>query len=349
VIGIDFDFVRRHVPLLEFLLSLGLELRPEGDAYRCRCPLHDEQHGRSLILYADGRWFCHGKCAADWPKGGDVIDMAGALWGIADRRRVIERLVGDAPKIASGYRRQAASRLSPLPKWPARNLEQIDKIVRGGFGLYDLWESSPIRFFDGAGRAEEIIDILFPGNPLLCIGETAYRFATRRREDWDGRLSELPLIVANPMLSVTGIAQHGGESEHTLDATAARIYLPIEFDFSRTDNKGKPTVFLPLIDSWERDGISILDACAALLRYLADRLPLVVAVHSGGRSVHGWFAVFDRDEESESWPFMRRAFQLGCDPVTWRRSQFVRLADGRRQNGVRQATYYLDPGKAVKE
>src|SRR5262249_50563628 len=158
-------------------------------------------------------------------------------------------------------------------------------------------------------QAEEIVDILFPGNPLLCIGEAAYRFATRPREDWRGRLSELPLIVANPMLRATGIAQHGGESQHTLDATAARICLPVEFDFSRTDNKGEPTVFLPLIDSWQQDRISILDACAALFRYLADRLPLVVAVHSGGRSVHGWFAVFDRDEESESWPFMQRAFE----------------------------------------
>jgi hypothetical protein len=347
MIGIDFDAIRRQVPLPEFLQSLGLELRPEGDAYRCRCPLHDEQHGRSLILYSDNRWYCHGKCSSAYPHGGDVVDIAGSLWGIADRRLVVQRLVGEAPKISSGYRRQAFSRPSSLPRWPARNLEQIDKIVRGCFGLYDLWESSPIRFDDDRSQAEEIVDILFPGNPLLCIGETEYRFATRPREDRRGRLSELPLIVANPMLSMTGIAQHGGESQHTLDATAARIYLPIEFDFSRTDKAGKPIVFLPLIDSWERDGISILDACAALLWYLADRLPLVVAVHSGGRSVHGWFAVFDRDEESESWPFMRRAFELGCDAVTWRRSQFVRLPDGRRQNGVRQTAYYFDPSKAV--
>jgi hypothetical protein len=47
-----------------------------------------------------------------------------------------------------------------------------------------------------------------------------------------------PLIVANPMLTVTGRAQHEGESEHTLDATAARVYLPIEFDFCRHDDKG---------------------------------------------------------------------------------------------------------------
>jgi hypothetical protein len=344
--ALDFGEIRRRVPVTSFLQSLGCELRQEGDSYRCRCPLHNEQHGRSLIVYADGRWFCHGKCAADWPKGGDVIDIAGALGAVADRRIVVERLVGEAPKISSNHRRQAMSRPSFVPKWPARDLEQIDRIVRGGFGLYDLWEFSPIRFPDGESRVEEIIDILFPGNPLLCIGETEYRFATRPREDWYGKLSELPLVVANPMLSVTGRAQHGGQSEHTLDATAARIYLPIEFDFSRLGNNGEP-VFVPLMDGWERDGITVADACAALLWHLAARLPLVVAVHSGGKSVHGWFAVFDRDEESESWPFMRRTFELGCDLVTWRRSQFVRIPDGRRQNGVRQATYYFDPSKAV--
>jgi hypothetical protein len=346
MIGIDFDSVRRQVPLPAFLESLGLELRQEGDTYRARCPLHDERHGRSLILYSDGRWFCHGKCAADWPKGGDVIDLAGALWRVSDRRCVVERLVeGDVPEISSP--RQAVSRQSLPPKWPARNLEQIDKIVRDGIGLYDLWESSPVRFDNDRSLAEEIVDILFPGNPLLCIGETVYRFATRPRGDWRGKLSRLPLIVANPMLSVTGIAQHGGESQHTLHATAARVYLAIEFDFSRLDNKGEPTVFGALIDPWECAGITVADACAALLWYLADRLPLVVAVHSGGKSVHGWFAVFDRDEESESWLFMQRAFELGADPVTWRRSQFVRLPDGRRQNGVRQVTYYFDRSKAV--
>jgi hypothetical protein len=60
-----------------------------------------------------------------------------------------------------------------------------------------------------------------------------------------------------------------------------------------------------------------------------------------------WYAVWDRDEDAESWPFMRQAFELGADRVTWCRSQFVRLPDGRRQNGVRQVIYYFDPSRAV--
>jgi hypothetical protein len=102
-----------------------------------------------------------------------------------------------------------------------------------------------------------------------------------------------------------------------------------------------------LIEAWERDQIEIADACAALLWHLADRLSLVLVVHSGGKSLHGWFSAFNRDEQRELWAFMRYAHSLGADWVTWRRSQFVRLPDGRRQNGARQLTYYLDPGNAV--
>jgi DNA primase len=94
VSGVDFDAIRRQVPLSEVLFSLGLELSRERDTYRARCPLHNEQRGRSLIIYPDGRWFCHGKCAATYPRGGDVIDMAGLLWGMADKREVIETISG---------------------------------------------------------------------------------------------------------------------------------------------------------------------------------------------------------------------------------------------------------------
>jgi hypothetical protein len=345
--SIDFNEIRRRVPLTEFIRSLGGELRLEGDTCRLPCLLHGEKHGASMIIYADGRWFCHGKCAADFPHGGDVIDLAGALWDVADRRVVVERLLGgEAPTATTAPdARQAASR--PLePKWPARNLTEIDTIVRDGIGLVDLWESSPVRFDDDSSHAEEIIDTIFPGNPLLCIGETEYKFATKPRKEWGGRLSNYPLIVPNPMLRTEGVTQTGRLSQHTLAATASRIYLVIECDFSRRDNSGEPTVFLPLIDAWERDGIEVADAGAAILWHLKDCLPLVLGVHSGGKSVHGWFAAFDH-EDDDLWPFMRLAYSLGADRVTWTRSQFVRLPDGRRQNGVRQVTYYFDPTKAV--
>lgn len=41
---------------------------------------------------------------------------------------------------------------------------------------------------------------------------------------------------------------------------------------------------------------------------------------------------------------MRYAVSLGADHATWTRSQFVRLPDGTRDNGHRQAVYYFAPG-----
>ena len=346
---LDFEAVRRQVPLANFLQShLGLTLQQEGDTRRCACPLHDERHGRSLIVYSDSRWFCHGKCATDFPHGGDVIDLAGALWNVADRRLIVERLLGgEATAATVRTTRQAISRPPFEPKWPPRNLEELDAIVRGGFGLYDFWEGSPVRFDDEESHAEEVADIIFPGDPLLCIGRTERSFATRPREAWRGELSHFPLIVPNPMLAESGLTQAGRLSQHTLQATAARVYLPIEFDFRKHGNDGRPTEFLPLVEAWERDGITPVDACCAIHWQLKNHLPLVLGVHTGGIGVHGWYAAFDRDEDTELWPFMRHAYSFGADRVTWIRSQFVRLPGGRRQNGAPQVTYYFDSSKAV--
>src|SRR4029077_753893 len=84
--------------------------------------------------------------------------------------------------------------VAPIPApsaWPKPDMERIDAIVSEGPGLYDLWEKSPVRFDDEASRTEEIIDVLFPGNPLSCCAKTMRFFATRRREVWRGKLSEL--------------------------------------------------------------------------------------------------------------------------------------------------------------
>jgi hypothetical protein len=345
---IDFERVRREVPLRTFVESLGKTLQQDGNCWRAKCPIHDENHGASLIIYPDDRWFCHGQCAAEYPKGGDVVDLAGILWGLSDRLEIVARLLGEVPKIDAQARQTRQDQLARRePRWPVRDLEQIDAIVRSGYELYDLWESSPVRFDDDANHAEEIIDVLFPGNPLLCVGETERKFATESREDWRGQLLQYPLIVPNPMLRKVGVTSSGKLSEHTFAATASRVYLAIECDFKPLDYKDKPTVFLPLLDAWEREGIQIQDACAAILMHLARVQPLVVAVYSGNRSVHGWFAAFDREPRAV-WAFMRHAFSLGADHITWTHSQFVRLPDGRRQNGARQITFYLDPTQAVK-
>jgi hypothetical protein len=236
----------------------------------------------------------------------------------------------------------------PAPPWPQPDIEQIGVIVERGFGLVDLFERSPIRFDDEqVSRAEEIIDILFPDDPLLCLGKSRATFATQRREVWRGHLHELPLVVPNPMLDYLGRTAEGHFSEHTKANTARRTYLVAEFDFAEFGRDGKtPSCWAPLVRGWQDRGVTVADGSAALLWCLAERLPLVCITHSGNKSLHGWYQVFGQSENALR-EFMAYAVKLGADPATWTRSQFVRLPSGLRENGRRQLCYYLDPSNAL--
>jgi hypothetical protein len=204
-------------------------------------------------------------------------------------------------------------------RWPSVNVEQRDAIITSGEGLVDLWEISPIRFEDNAPHTEDIIDQLFPRNPLLCCGKSNSEFDTKPREQWRGELSELQLIVPNAMSAVTGITRNGRESKHSLANTGVRCFLIIEFDVGSADDH------------------------AALLLHLAERAPLALAVHSGAKSLHGWFYCKGQ-LEGRLEAFMRYAASLGADTATWIRSQFVRMPDGLRTNGNQQVVYFFNPG-----
>lgn len=308
-----------------------------------------------LPIDADAsHWVCFGKCQDTDHACGDVVDFARAYWS-CDTSEAIKRLldtdeipVSDAnAETACDFQRAAAPR---EPKWSARDFEAIERIVRDGPGLYDLLENSPLRFEDSETHAEEIIDIIFPGDPLLCVGKNNELFGTRRRSVWRGHLCNYPLIVPSPMISVWGRTTKGTMSEHSKEATADRVYLVIEFDFSIHKDDGRTeTEFAPLVRSWKAADITVADACAALHWHLATlpaALPFVLAVHSGGKSLHGWFRAYPLFDEA-TWPFMRYAHQLGADHVTWCPSQFVRIPDGCQQNGELQKIYYLNPQEAV--
>jgi hypothetical protein len=218
--------------------------------------------------------------------------------------------------------RDIAGSVQSAAKWPVVNQEQREAIVRDDGGLADLWELSRPRIEDNGQHTEEIVDKLFPGNPLLCCGKSNSIFDTKPREDWRGELSALALIVPSPMSVLLGRKKNPkpGESEwsaHTLANTDARRFLFCEFD------TGTP------------------DEHAALLLHLGTFAPLVCAVHSGGKSLHGWFYVHGQpDVKIEK--FFRYAVSLGADRATWTRSQFVRMPDGTRDSGNRQTVFFLN-------
>jgi hypothetical protein len=201
-----------------------------------------------------------------------------------------------------------------VPKTPQATIRAI---CDNQGGLVDLWEASPVRVESNTPQTEKIIDALFPGNPLLCCGWSKHRFDTRPRANWY-KMGGLQFIVPNPMTAKMGKTQQGKLSEHTKENTGPRRFLVIEQDQGEIDEQ------------------------AAILLHLATIAPMALALHSGGKSLHGWF-YFEGVPEQETSHFMKYAASLGADPATWTLSQFVRLPDGTRDNGKRQAIYFFNP------
>ena len=286
------------------------------------------------------------KCQPPWSDGElrhKILSAAGAgsnKW----RGYLLDEDAIISPPISS----TTLALVSPsIAKWPAPDLDTIDQIVRNGPASVDVWESSPLRWEDNSSQTEEIIDIVFPADPYLCAAWSAWNFATRRRSDWRGLLSAMPLIVPTPMVAPSGLTKDGVASQHSLAATAHRVYQVIEFDFTATDHSGQATIYAPLLAVWKTRGISTLDACAALSAHLAKRLPSwLLFLSSGAKSGHAWFNIRGLPI-AEQRTFFAEACRLGADPQLWPRSQFVRMPDGLRSNGQRQAVLYFDPRAAI--
>jgi hypothetical protein len=250
--------------------------------------------------------------------------------GIADILRVVTagcgRLVTEK-EIRRAVQNSKAAAWTPgsgtpergAPAWPTLNAEQREAIIAATcMGLVDLWEVSPVRFEGNESHCEGTIDMLFPANPLLCCGKSNSEFATRPREAWRGSLTGMQFIVPSPMTARTGHTQDGKESEHTLENTGQRRFLVVEQDAGTVDEQ------------------------AAILFHLAKLRPMALALHSGSKSLHGWFYCAGQSEERAQ-AFMRYAVTLGADRATWTRSQFVRMPDGTRDNGSRQTVYFVNP------
>jgi hypothetical protein len=217
------------------------------------------------------------------------------------------------------------------------NFELIEGVVHTGNGLVDLWEASPVRLDSNEPNADEIIDVLFPGNPLLSCGWSRDRFDTRARAHWH-KLQDLQFIVPNPMTAPRGLTQQHKWSAHALSNTGPRRFLIVEFDFEAGNSAEEARLFERL----STEGRDVRDLCAVLLLHLAEKAPLALVVHSGRKSLHGWFNCAGVSEE-KVWRFFSYAVSLGADRANWTRSQFARMPDGLRENGRRQTVYFLNP------
>jgi len=119
------------------------------------------------------------------------------------------------------------------------------------------------------------------------------------------------------MSATTGLTQDGRTSARCLGNTGPRKYLVVEQDTGTADEQ------------------------AAVLLHLAERAPLVLVVTSGNKSLHGWFGCQDASDANLR-DFFNYAVMLGADPATWTPCQLVRMPEGRRDNGARQAVFFMN-------
>jgi len=209
------------------------------------------------------------------------------------------------------------------PKWPKVNEALRNSALGSGVGLNELYDLSPRRFQDDGSHSMEVLQVLFPENPLICCGKSSQNFWTKPLLEYGKTAELMQLIVPSPMSAPVGKVKdpEPGRSDlsaHTLDNTGPRRFAVVEFDQGAID-----------------------DHCS-LLWHLATYAPFVMAVHSGGKSMHGWFYVQGSSEDLVR-RFYRYAVSIGADRATFTKSQFVRMPDGLRSNGNRQHIYYFNP------
>jgi hypothetical protein len=247
-------------------------------------------------------------------------------------------------EISRAVRNSAPGVLKNRPwrrKWPQRNYEQIEAIGLEGVRLSELERQSPVQLDRAENHAERIIDSLFPGDPMLCAGSLNF-VLTRPRKEWIGFLGRQQFIVPSPMTKRKGRTQDRTLSARSLENIGPRQFLVVEFDFVETDDVGRPTPGAPMLQRLAAQGVTVLDLCAALHAELSELRPLALVVHSGGKSLHGWYPC-NANEEDLMHRFMRFAVSLGADPATWTKIQLVRMPDGVRDNGKRQRVFYFNP------
>ncbi len=207
-------------------------------------------------------------------------------------------------------------------RWPACDRAERDSVVAGC--------ASPL--FDGVTdtgvTAAEALGGLFGLDETICGGyrcETAV--AATLEGYWGVKAGGAQYLCPNPLKGSMSVPNKAGKPSIRCQANiAVRRWIVAEFDdpeLCRADQ-------------------------AKIATALARRLPLKMAVDSGGKSLHCWYGCGGLSERACAL-FFAWAVSLGADPSRWDPCGWVRMPGGlrRRTDGtsVRQRVVYWDGGK----
>lgn len=226
-----------------------------------------------------------------------------------------------------------------VARWPDQDRDEIRRLVAQGQGCETLREISPVISPDQS----EVLASLFKIGDLVCTGGTVGSPLVWEMKAGAKVPGKPQFIVPNPMTAKFGRTQEGKLSPRTFSNTGRRRWIVVECDFAKEE-----------VESFSAE--STFEVCASVLLHLAEFRPLVLVVHSGGKSLHGWFPVnpeeSENEEKSKLWRFMAFAVSLGACPSTWTKSQWVRCPGGTRRGAggesIKQEVIYFNPETAKR-
>lgn len=176
---------------------------------------------------------------------------------------------------------------------------------------------------DAGASAADALRAFFAPSEWICASPDRFRSCTYRLDDLLPAAHKFQFVVANPMSRETGRTRAGRESSRAKDNACGehgRRIAVIEFD----------------------TGDALRDQCAVLSSLSSPAAPLVMAVWSGGKSIHGWFDVSATDC-GNALRLFRFAVWLGCDESLFDMSKLVRMPGGTRADGSRQTILHFAP------
>ena len=239
-----------------------------------------------------------------------------------------------AEAVGSAYGSSAES--TRPPKWPQVNRAKQRQVMADNshVTIDTLRSCSPEPLDQSPG---EILQKLFPGDPLVCISEEfnsgthtmPLSDLTDPKRRWF--TDKASFVVPSPMSARQGLTKAGKVSARSLDNTGPRQHVVVEID----------------------DPSISKDQQAGILNHLAQFAPLVMVVDSGNKSIHGWYACHGVPEDTIA-EFFKIAVELGADIAPWTRCQLVRMPNGIRRfdderKAAKQSLIYLNPMNRNRE
>lgn len=273
-----------------------------------------------------------------------LSDLLAATPPIGERNRWLYAVARNARYYASPQKVRVVLERT-AQRWNDRNFaSEIERAVSRAYGTSHCTPSAPARrtppwpptderiwLERASGRiafpsdplpisTTEVLDALFPGEPLLCLALDIKSAHTQPRSHWRNIETALQFIVANPMSAVTGLTQDGRKSPRCLaNACKRKLFQVVEFD------RG-----------------TLPQQAAVLTSLHSEVTPLVLVVWSGGKSLHGWYDV-RMLEDHALLDFFRFAVALGADASLWDPCKLVRLPGGLRSGRKLQPILHFSP------